>query len=312
MKRSSLFQRIILPAVIVAVGLITVALLSGFIKDVRPSLPDGYEDSELTFNGSRIKGFAFGMEGLAADWYYVRALQYVGYKIINSKSDFINIEDLRDLNPVLLYPLLSTTTDLDPHFITAYTYGALVLPAIDPEKAIALATKGIENNPNEWRLYQYLGYIYWRLERYDKASEIFERGSEIAGAAPFMKIMAASMKNEGGSRETARTIYREMLNGTTDEQVQITARRKLEQLDSLDERELIDKALADLKEKSGNCANSLHEILPMLAKLKLPEGRDFRLDKANDLVDPTGAPYVLNKQTCRAELDPEKTGIAIR
>lgn len=310
MKRDSLLQRILIPAAILLAGFGAAVGLSGLISSVRPPLPEQYEDTDLTFNGSHLKGFAFGMEGLIADWYYVRSLQYIGDKIINSNSDFINIEDLRDLHPVLLYPLLTNATDLDPHFIAPYSYGALVLPAIDPEKAIDLAIKGIENNPAQWRLYQYLGYIYWRLGQYEKASEIYEKGSQIPDAPPFLKIMAASMRTAGGSRATARAIYREMLAGTTDDQVRLMATRKLNELDSIDEREAIGKILTDWRDKTGRCPDSLHEILPLLLKVKLPDGHDFRIDNKNDLVDPTEAPYLLDKGTCQANLDLSKTQIA--
>lgn len=309
MNHDSVLKKIIFPAVTVLAGFIAVAPLSGYIDRVRPPLPEAYEDADLTFNGSRLKGFAFGMEGLIADWYYVRSIQYIGDKLVHSKSDFINVEDLRDLHPVLLYPLLTNATDLDPHFIAPYSYGALVLPAIDPQKAIDLASKGIEHNPTEWKLYQHLGYIYWRLKQYDKASEIYERGSQIPNAAPFLKMMAASMKTAGGGRETARAIYREMLEGSNDDMVRLTATRKLKELASLDEREAIDKALGEWKEKNGRCPDSLHEILPVLLKVKLSNG-DFRVNSKNDLVDPTDAPYLLNKETCQADLDLSKTLIA--
>jgi tetratricopeptide (TPR) repeat protein len=310
MRHNSILKRIILPAVIVAAGFLSMAPLSTYIAGERPSLPEEYADSDLTFNGARLKGFAFGMEGLMADWYYVRSLQYVGDKVVNSKSDFINIEDLKNLNPTLLYPLLTNSVGLDPHFVAPYSYGALVMPAIDKEKAIELATKGIENNPSEWRLYQYLGYIYWRLNRYEEASEIYEKGSEIADAPPFMKIMAASMKTAGGSRETSRAIYREMLGNTADEQARVVAERKLDELTSMDERDAMNKALLEWKEKTGRCADSLHEILPILARVKFPEDHDFRVNDKNDLLDPTEAPYLLDKQTCEAKLDLTKTAIA--
>ena len=311
MMHEFVLKRIILPVAIIAAALSAVFALSGFIEASRPPMPDGYEDTDLNFNGSQLKGFAFGMEGLMADWYFMRSLQYIGDKIVKSKSEDINIEDLRSLNPRLLHPLLENATDLDPHFIAAYSYGAMVLPAIDPEKAIDLAAKGIVSNPGEWRLYQHLGYIYWRLRRYDKASETYEKGSQIAGAAPFMKMMAASMKTEGGSRETARAIYRQMLASYDDEQVRITAERRLKELDSLDEREAIDRVLTEFKERSGRCAAGFGEILPMLMAIKLPENNEFRIDSKNQLVDPTDAPYILDKENCRVKLDPANTGLPI-
>lgn len=311
MMASSVLQKIIAPAIIIA-GFAMVIPLSGILANIRPPLPEGYEDYDLSVHGSRLKGFAFGMEGLLADWYYMRSLQYIGDKVINAKSETINIEDLRDLNPRLLYPLLANATDLDPHFIAAYSYGALILPAIDPNKAIELASKGIANNPEQWRLYQYLGYIYWKLGRYTEAAEIYEKGSQVAGAAPFMKLMAASMKNEGGSRETARAIYREMLASSEDDRVRDTATLRLKELDSMDERDAIDHALAEFKEQSGHCAANFAEILPSLITVKMPGNHDLHVDNANRPVDPTGAPYILDKENCRAQLDPVQTKLPLK
>lgn len=273
-------------------------------------MPAGYEDSDLSMNGSKLKGFALGFEGLMADWYWMRSLQYIGGKIINSKTE-INLEDLRDLNPRLLHPYLDNATDLDPHFIAVYSYGAVILPAIDPEKAIAIAQKGIDNNPKEWRLYQHLGYIYWKLNRYTEAADAYEKGSQIAGASPFMKMMSAAMRTEGGSRATSRAIYRQMLDDSGDEQVRITATRRLQQLDSLDEREAIDRVLADFKGMNGRCANGFGEIIAGLLQVKLPEGREFRVDASKRLVDPSDTPYLLDREACRSMLDPQKTGIAV-
>jgi len=308
---SNAFRSVILPSAIIIAGFALVIGLSGYMEGQRPGTPAGYEDSDLAMNGSRLKGFALGAEGLLADWYWMRSLQYIGGKVVNSKTD-INLDDLRELNPRLLYPYLDNATDLDPHFIAAYSYGAVILPAIDPEKAIAIAQKGIANNPNEWRLYQHLGYIYWKLKRYDEAAEMYGKGSELAGSSPFMKMMSAAMKSEGGSRSTSRSIYQQMLADSQDESVTLTANRRLMQLDSLDDREAIDRALAEFKEKNGRCANTFGEIGSVLTQLKLPEGRVLKIDGSRRLVDPSDAPYLLDKENCKAKLDPEKTKIALQ
>lgn len=309
---SRVIKDLVLPAVVIIAGFAAIFALSGFVEARRPPLPAGYEDTDLTVRGADLKGYAFGMEGLIADYYFMRSLQYVGDKLLERKDEFINIDDLRGLNPRLLYPLLDNATDLDPHFIAAYSYGAVVLPAIDPEKAIDLATKGISNNPHHWRLYQHLGYIYWKLGRCDKASETYERGAQIPGASPFMKLMAASMKTEGGSRTTARAIFTEMLAESDDEQVRITAERRLAQLDSLDERDAINAVLAEFTHQNGRCANSFAEIIPMLAHIRLPGGREFRIDRSNNVVDPSGAAYLIDRNKCNAILDVSNTGIALK
>ncbi len=307
--RPDALKSLVLPAAIIVAGFAAIVMLSGFLERSRPALPEGYEDSDLTVNGSQLKGYALGFEGLMADFYWMRSLQYIGDKIVNSPDKDINVDDLRNLNPRLLYPYLDNATDLDPHFIEPYSYGAIVLPAIDPTKAIAIAQKGIANNPDEWRLYQHLGYIYWKLGQYENAADTYRKGSEIAQAPPFMKLTAAAMRTEGGSRSTARQIFRQMLDGSDDPMVKITATRRLKELDSLDERDAIDKALADFSERNGRCANSLPEILPSLMHVRLPENKEFRVDSSNRLVDPTDAPYLLDKEKCRVQLDRERTGL---
>jgi tetratricopeptide (TPR) repeat protein len=309
---NTILKQIVLPAVIIVAGFAAVYGLSGFIDKNHPKLPDDFTDSDLSMNGSRLKGFAFGMEGLIADWYWFRALQYIGDKMVSRPDIKLDVEDLTAFNPRLLFPLLENATDLDPHFIEAYSYGAIVLPAIDKERAVAFASKGIANNPNEWRLYQHLGYIYWKLERYDKAAETYELGAAIPGSSTFMKLMAASMKFEGGSRSTARSVYRQMLAESAEEAVRITADRRLKELDWLDERDAIDAVLNDFRERYGRCANSFSEVASALFQVTLPEGRQFRIDARRRLVDPTDAPYVLDKENCRVKLDAENTKLRVQ
>jgi len=307
--RSSVLTSWITPVVIVIVGFAGVVPLSGAIERLRPTIPAGYEDSDLLVEGSRLKGFALGMEGLIADWYWMRSLQYIGNKVLDQKSETINFDDLSNLNPRLLYPYLDNATDLDPHFMAAYTYGALVLPAIDADKAIQIIEKGIRNNPGEWRLYQHLGFVYWKLKNYRKAAETYERGSQIPGAAPFLKLMAASMQTNGGDRETARQIFKQMLD-ETDWTVRITAERRLRQIQWLDEQDAIDKALAEAKERTGRCPTNLIEIRPALARAVLPDGNEFHMDEqGRTFVDPSGVPYLLNVEQCRVQLDRARTEI---
>ncbi|HEY0427672.1 MAG TPA: hypothetical protein VGC76_07805 [Pyrinomonadaceae bacterium] len=309
MKSSS--TKTLIAAAVIVVGFAAVFVLSNFLEKVKPELPEDYVDRDLALQGAKLKGFSFGMEGLISDWYWVQSLQYIGNKVINSREN-INLENLNSLNPRLLYPYLDNASSLDPHFMAVYSYGAVVLPAIDANQAIKIAEKGIANNPNEWRLYQQLGYIYWRLGDYAKAAEIYTAGANIEGAPPFMKLMSAKMKSEGGSRETSRDIYRQMLEQSDDNQAKEVAALRLLELESMDERDAIRTALQSFKTKQGRCANNFQEILPLLINAKLPSGKDFRIDASKNLIDPTGAPYILDKQNCDVRLDFEKTKIPMK
>jgi len=308
---SSQSKQIIPSVLILALGFAAVFFVSDFLERIRPALPAGFEDEDLAVQGASLKGYALGFEGLLADWYWMKSLQYVGDKFINSKVD-VSLDDLSPLNPRLLYPYLDNATELDPKFMSVYEYGATVLPAVDEEQAIKLTKKGIANNPDQWRLYHYLGFIYWQLENFEESSKIYEQGSRIAGAPDFMRLMAAKMKTEGGSRSTARDIYRQIFEEAQDAQSKENAARHLLALDSLDEREIVQKVLSDFKLKNNRCANNWREILPFLQREKLPDGKEFRIDNSYNLVDPTGAPYVLDKENCAVKLDEEKTKIPLK
>src|SRR5215204_6831211 len=247
----------------ILIGFALIFGLSNFVERERPPLPIGYEDQDLALHGAKLRGFSLGLEGLVADWYWMQSLQYIGDKVLKSEAD-INLENLTSLNPRLLYPMLENATDLDPQFIGAYSYGAIVLPAINPEQAIKIAEKGIANNPHEWRLYQHLGYIYWRLQNYKKAGEAYAEGAKIEGAPPFLKMMAAQMKNQGGSRETARAIYEQMFAEAQDVQTKENAAIHLLKLDSLDERDAIRLALEDFQKKNNRCAANWRELFSVL------------------------------------------------
>ena len=296
-------------AAVIVCGFLAIFALSNFLERNRPPLAAAYVDEDLSLQGEKLKGWSLGFEGLIADWYWIRSLQYMGYKVSTSKEQTINLEDLRSLNPRLLYPLLDNATTLDPQFMAAYSYGAVVLPAIDPQKAIRIAEKGIANNPDEWRLYQHLGYIYWRLKDYEKAAETYEKGSRIKDAPKFFKLMTARMQDAGGSRETAREIYRQMLAEASDANVRANAELRLMQLDSLDERDAIRAVLKAFQKKTGRCAENWREILPLLAKAELPNGQDFRVDQAGNPVDPSAAPYVLNSEKCDVLIDLQNSKI---
>lgn len=313
MKISKANEFLILAAVLIA-GFLSVYALSDRLVDAKPKLPETYEDEDLSLQGEKLKGFAFGFEGLIADWYWMRSLQYIGDKFIKASDQTISLDDLQPLNPRLLYPLLDNASTLDPRFMAVYAYGATVLPAIDPEEAIAIAKKGIENNPDEWRLYHYLGFIYWRLERYEEAADTYERGSKIEGAAPFMTLMAARMRGDAGSLDTARAIYRQVYEEARDSQSKENARLRLLQMDFFEEREIIRQALKEYRQANGRCPARWRDVTPLLASKNLPDGREFRADPEGNLVDPSDAPYLLveTEGRCDVTLDREKSKIPIK
>ena len=287
---------------VVVVGMASAVLLVRWTDTLRPSVDPNAIDESLYLNDKTARRMSLGFNGLAADWYWMRSLQYVGKKLLNSTGD-ISLDDLRGLNMKLLAPLLDTATTLDPEFVEPYEYAALVLPAIDIQQAIRLAQKGINANPNAWRLYHHLGYIYWRQGEYEKASETYARGAQIPGAPAWMEAMKAKLISEGGSRSTAREIYTRMYDQSGEEHVREMARKQLMRLESLDQQDGLRKLFAAFKTRYGKCPNSWRELAQILRALRIP------MDESGAPLDPSGAPYVLQAGACEVELDRTQTKV---
>jgi tetratricopeptide (TPR) repeat protein len=293
---------LVVSAFIIAFGFAAVFVLSGYLEQNRITVPESYEDDDLAFQGKKLKGYGIGAEGLLSDWYWMRALQYIGGKIVRTGLDQLNLDDLTPLNPRLLYPMLDNATELDPKSMAPFSYGATILPAISSEQAIALTEKGIAHNPDNWRLYQYLGYIYWKLQDYEKAGQTYDAGANIPGAPAFFRMMAGRVRTESGSRDLAREIYKQAVAEAPDDSTRAVSEIRVLELDSLDERDAIDAALKEHRNLHGVCPRRWGDILPALTKFQLPNGRDFMIDAARNIVDPSGVAYRIDPVKCESAL----------
>jgi tetratricopeptide (TPR) repeat protein len=295
-------RQAMLLALVILLGLGAVVAISRWIEANRPPVDAAFEEEKLYVTGAAAKRMSLGFGGLVADWYWMRSLQYVGRKIINTQDD-VQIDDLKDLDLKLLYPLLDTATTLDPQFTAVYEYGGVVLPAINDEDAIKLLKKGIANNPSYWRFHQYLGYIYWKRGDFKTARDVYDEGSRIEGVPLWMKQMSARMEAEGGSRRMAREMYQRMMDQSDDEQVREMAARRILQVYSFEQRDAIRGVLEEFRRASGRCVSSWKEIAPQLSAARLPDNARLQLDASGAPLDPAGTAYVLVKNGCDVDLN---------
>ena len=285
--------------VLTIVAALSVAVVLVRVIDARQhGAPKQFADESLYVDAATAKHLALAFNGLASDWYWMRSLQYVGGKIVAFEDTHTESFVLSDLDLHLLPSLLRLSTALDPQFIAPYEYGALVLPELNSDEAIALVNSGIANNPAAWRLYQHLGYIYWKRNDYEQASATYVAGARLPGAPEWMAAMGARMKAEGGSRGAAREVYRHLYESSNDSAVREMVARQLMRIDSLDQRDEIRNVLGAYQTRNGRCAASWHEVANELRAAQLT------LDpRTGAPLDPSGTPYELIKNGCDVGLD---------
>ena len=197
-------------------------------------------DDVLLRSGKLVKLMSLEYAPLLADIYWTRAVQYYGNKHMRGQA---NLE--------LLWPLLDITTTLDPNLLISYRFGAMFLSqaaptgAGRPDLAVQLIQRGIQANPDYWRLYEDLGFVYYfDLKDYPKASEAFLEGSKKPNAQLWMRVMAAKVSAEGESFETSAFLWRDIYESTTDPSVKKNALLNLQLVKAKEECKNLD-ALAD-------------------------------------------------------------------
>jgi tetratricopeptide (TPR) repeat protein len=237
-----------------------------------------------------MKRLAFGFQALAADVYWIRAIQHYGGDRLDNRPDTAHRYEL-------LYPLIDIATSLDPYFNIAYRFGAIFLgepypggPG-RPDQAVALLRKAIVAMPQKWQYYHDLAFVYyWRLHDFKAAGEWFQRAAEQPGAPSWLPSVAASMVTRSSDRATARFMWRQLLRS---EQgwIRNTAERSLLQIQALDQIDQLRATVILL----GPGIERRYGWSVLIARGVLP----------GVPLDPARTPYAIDPATGRVSVSPQ-------
>jgi hypothetical protein len=233
---------------------------------------------------------------LAADLYWIRAVQYYGG--IKHRTSPAKVALTAPPPPPAalarpdddysqLYALLDITTTLDPRFNIAYRFGAIFLAeaypsgAGRPDLAIALLEKGLRARPDKWEYMEDIAFVhYWYEHDYLGASEWFEKAAAVQGAPWWLQSMAATTRARGGDRASSRLMW-ETIRDTTDiDWLRDDAERKLAQLRALDDIDALQKIVDAEQARTGEAPAGWETLV-----------RAHRLPGMP--LDPGGTPYTL-------------------
>lgn len=264
---------------------LVVALAGGFalvrLQQSLDQIHAGYSaEVQLLYlpSGAWVKRLSLGYNGLAACLYWTRAVQHFGRQRL-AKGQY-----------PLLYPLLDITTTLDPEWILPYRFGAVFLSEEPPggpgrpDLAIALLQKGIRANPDYWRFWYDLGFLYYlHLKDYGRASEALSEGAKNPQAKPWMRVMAARVAAEGGNRRLARDLWLELYNSTDDPVIRQNVVHHLYGLQVDEDIEILEGLLQRYRKQADRPAASFRELVAAGLLRGLPR-------------DPAGYPYQLTPE----------------
>ena len=254
---------------------------------------------------------------LAADIYWIRALQYYGGTKRRLASEWPQLAPPPSLaaDPAagypLLYPLLDLTTSLDPLFNVAYRFGAIFLAEPHPggpgrpDLAITLLEKGLRQRPDKWEYLLDIGFVhYWFTHDYRAAAASFEQGSQLTGAPWWLKSLAATTLAQGGDRRSSRQMWASIRQSADNDWLKQEADRRLAQLQALDEIDRLQQAVQLAAARSGQRQTDWPSLIRagVLSGVPLdPAGRPYeiaadgtvRLSRTSPLWPPPEEPRAL-------------------
>ena len=257
-----------------------------------PPPPIEEDDSLYVQSGSAARRLAGAYAAVAADLYWIRAIQHYGATKLR-----LNAAVKRAPEPppmiaasgdeyTLLYPLLDLTTSLDPRFNIAYRFGAVFLAEPypsgpgRPDLAIALLEKGLRERPDKWEYMEDIGFVeYWYRHDYRAAATWFQKASEVPGAPWWLRSLAATTLAQGGDRQSSKVMWEAIRQSAEIAWLRQDAERRLAQLRALDEIDALQRAVDDYTRRAGQPADWA----------VLVRGRILR----GVPIDPAGAPYEL-------------------
>jgi tetratricopeptide (TPR) repeat protein len=214
-------------------------------------------DDVLLRSGKLLKVVSLEYAPLMADIYWTRVVQYYGNKHVRGQA---NLE--------LLWPLLDITTTLDPNLLIAYRFGGVFLSQPAPsgagrsDLAVKLIQRGIQANPDYWRLYEDLGFVYYfDMKDYQKASEAFLEGSKKSDAQVWMKVMAAKIATEGASYETSVFLWKDIYETSKDAEVKANAQMHLKLLRVQEDCKQLDKLADEYAKRNGRRPARMSELV---------------------------------------------------
>lgn len=291
-------------AISMAVIAVAIGLAAGVLdaRDSRAPLPVSQERLMYLRSGRTADRLFLTFDALAADVYWMRAIQHYGR---DRKSTRV------DGRFELLQPLLDLTTTLDPYFSIAYRFGAIFLsmdppngPA-RPDLAIALLEKGLTYSPDRWQYAHDIGFVhYWHTGDMAEAAVWFDRASTMPKAPEWIRQVAAVTLVEGGDRSGALQILSELAESEED-YIRAAARRSLAQVRALDAIDQLRDVVARYRQATGVLPAGWDDLIRQRYLPGMP-------------VDQTGAPFAYDPATgdiaigAQSELLPLPHGLRTR
>jgi hypothetical protein len=204
-------------------------------------------------SGMALRALSMGFYAPLADLVWLRFIQYYGeHRHTDQRFD-------------IMFHILDILTTLDQHFTYAYTLGGLMLThdAERPDQARQLMRKGIDTNPDDWRMpfiYAFVHYVF--LREYRTAHAYFRLSSQRPDAPDMAQRWAAFVLHyKMDDLQSALALWTDLYNTTENPEERAIAEKYIKDIVMKLTIELLQTKLEAFMSKTGRLPASLGELV---------------------------------------------------
>lgn len=221
-----------------------------------------------------VRRVALGRQTVAADLFWVQALQYYGEE---ANRPFF----YRDL-----YRFIDLVVALDPDFEFAYRFGGTSVPYNSGRwtwhnvaESSRILERGLERFPNRWEMWMQLGFNRGIIGTdFTGAAAAFERAAACPGAPRYLAQLVTTLYATAGATDRAKAYAAEILAHAEEPEIREVMERRLIEIEIEEQLQRIDKAIADFRAAKNKDPMLVVELV-LSGHLKVPPhdplGGDF-------------------------------------
>lgn len=214
-------------------------------------------------SGKYLKYATFGYSSVLADLIYLWAIQY--YSDYSIADRFNHLEHI-----------FSIIAELDPRYVDPYELGALIAvhEAGDLELALKILDLGLQKNPDQWIFPFEAGHLAQMKKNYELARLYYKKAMDIPGAPDLVKRLYAFSAFKTMDLETSWRMWLEIFQTATDERVKKIANNHLYQVKAAIDKQIIERAIAQFREKFGRYPYDLNQLVRVGLLREIPKDLD--------------------------------------
>jgi len=264
----------------VALGALTVILITGAhsiqlgLDQQRAAAPKLQRFMYLP-QGEYLRIAVLGYHQVVADLLWIQVIQAMGERKVTEEAGH------------WIAHALDVITTLDPRFVRVYEAGGIALTTLVvlTEESNRLLEKGIQHNPEAWKLLFYLGFnYYFELHDDQKAAVYIARASRLPGAPDFLVGFAVRLYASAHTLQDAIDFLGQMYAQTSDANVKRALERRLKEAVVERDLQLLEQAIVRYRGLYKRAPARLKELVGPGLLRELPR-------------EPFGGRYLYDPQT---------------